>query len=381
MKKVIFLMTLPGLFIYSLLAQETTPVLRLEASYVSDLVSNFSGGLDRATTYLGMIDLTATFNTENFGLWKNGEFYFQLENTHGGTPSADYVGDIQTLSNIENGDFTYLYQFWYNQRFNKLSLTLGVHDLNSEFLASDNAGEYINSSFGIMPIASWNVPVSIFPKISLGAIIRYDQSEKLSFQAGFYDGDPLDLDTDPYNLNLSMGNGQGMLSIFEINYLNKNLSGSYKLGAFHHNGNYLDLSDTNSILNTNYGTYFIADQYVGSFNENSDLNIFLKLGISPKDRSINSFFWCFGLNINGLIARRPDDVFGIAIANALISSDFVKLSNGTLENYESTTEVFYKLNISGNFTFQPEIQYIINPGAQTSLNNSFVGLLRTYITF
>ena len=71
--------------------------------YISEGVTNIDGGAETGSAYLGMIDLSATFNTETAGLWNNGIFYVQLESTHGGTPSFDYIGDLQVSSNIENG--------------------------------------------------------------------------------------------------------------------------------------------------------------------------------------------------------------------------------------------------------------------------------------
>jgi len=41
----------------------------------------------------------------------------------------------------------------------------------------------------------------------------------------------------------------------------------------------------------------------------------------------------------------------------------------------------YKAKINQNTFIQPEIQYIINPGANSNLSNAIVGLLRTSISF
>jgi len=38
-----------------------------------------------------MIDLTATLNLEQIGLWRGGEFLVHVENTHGGTPSGELI--------------------------------------------------------------------------------------------------------------------------------------------------------------------------------------------------------------------------------------------------------------------------------------------------
>jgi porin len=365
--------------------QDSEAIL-FEASYVGDMITNFSGGIDQASAYMGMIDLMAKFDTENAGLWKNGEFYLQIENTHGATPSGDIVGDLQCFSNINNGDYTYLYQLWYHHTFNKLQFTLGVHDLNSEFLTSNYAGEYINSSFGIMPAVSMNVPVPIFPKNALGFVTQYNINDRFSVQAAIYDGDPLDLDQDPYGLNYSISSEDGFLTIGEIHYNvtnEKNLNGTYKIGGLYHNGDFDSLEDTTVSIKGNYTFYFIADQKLISIDEvaGRSLGIFAQVGMSPKNRSINSLFWSFGINYYGPISKRSEDILGIAVANASISSFVVDMNVGVMDKSETAIEFMYKAKLSENISIQPEVQYIINSGVDSSLDNAFVGLIRSYISF
>ena len=367
-------------------SQESNEFIDFEASYVSDMISNFSGGLNQASAYLGMIDLIVTINTKNAGLWKNGELYVQIENTHGANPAADIVGDFQCFSNIDNGDYTYLYQLWYHHNFNKLSFTVGIHDLNSEFFVSEYSGEYVNSSFGIMPVASMNVSVPIFPKNVLGFIARYDFENNFTVQAAIYDGNPLSLDEDPYGMNYSLSSKDGFFSVGEVhyNYSNdNNLNGTYKLGGFYHNGDFDSFKDTTASISGNYGFYIIADQKIISIDEEvgRSLGLFTQIGVSPKDRSINSLYWALGINFYGPFVKRAEDVFGIAVANALMSSYSVDMSKGVMDKSEIAIECFYKLKLTENISLQPEVQYIINPGVDSSLNNAFVGLIRTYISF
>ncbi len=365
--------------------QENTPGLKYEASYISDFVGNISGGIDQSSTYLGMIGLAATFSTESADLWKNGEFYIQIGNTHGGTPSADFVGDFQILSNIENSDFTYLYQLLFKQSFNRFSFIIGVHDMNSEFLVSEYAGEYVNSSFGIMPSVSINMPVSIFPKNALGMILQYNLINNLSFLFGLYDGDPLDLTQDKYNMDFSLSAEEGYFSILEMQYnivKNEEQKATYKIGGYYHSGDFIDIADSTENINGNYGLYLIADQSIISWKKYSrSLNAFAKFGISPKNRCFNNLFWAVGFNLYSPFKKRTNDIIGLAIANAFVSKDLVNISNGTCKSFETVFELMYKAKINQNIFIQPEVQYIINPGANSGLSNAFVGLLRTGILF
>jgi porin len=118
-----------------------------EASYIGDVVSNFSGGIKTGTTYLGLANIKTKFNTEKAYWWKGGSLYVNLANTHGSEPTATLVGDFQGVSNIEAGNHTFLYELWYNQNFKNLNITIGLQDLNTNFASSENGALLINSSF------------------------------------------------------------------------------------------------------------------------------------------------------------------------------------------------------------------------------------------
>ncbi|TLX76878.1 carbohydrate porin [Labilibacter sediminis] len=370
----------------SAISQEGGKALSYEVVYTGDVFGYSNSMHNPGSAYLGMVDLCLSLNTGNAGLWKNGEFYLQVENTHGARPSANMINDIQCISNIENGNYTYLYQLWYRQSFNKLSILLGVHDLNSEFLTSEYAGEYINSSFGIMPLISVNMPVSIFPKNTLGMVLRYAISSQLGCQLAVYDGDPLNLDEDPYCTNIKVNADEGLFSIAEIHFNgsgDKQTTSCYKLGAYYHSGYYLNLGDSVSRIKGNYGCFLMADQYLMHFGQKnkSKIGAFGQLGVAPSDRNMIDFYWAFGFNISSPFTRRSDDVFGIAIANALISHHLTNVNLLPYKTFESAIECMYKAKINKYFTVQPEFQYIINPGAQYGTNNALVGLIRSYISF
>jgi len=86
-----------------------TPPFSFEASYIGDVVSNFSGGIKKGTTYLGLANIKASFNTETANFWKGGKAYLNIGNTHGGEPSTNLIGDFQGVSNIEAGNLTFMY--------------------------------------------------------------------------------------------------------------------------------------------------------------------------------------------------------------------------------------------------------------------------------
>ena len=362
-----------ALCIFSLAqAQEDEKVNKMtefEASYISDFGSVLSGGIEQSNFYLGMVDISMTLTP-----WENGEFYLQYENTHGETPSENFVGDLHVFSNINNGNFSYLYMAWYKHTFNNLSITLGVHDLNSEFVATEYGGLFCNSSFGIQPSAAWNLPVPIFPKNALGIILKYDISENFTFQTAVYDGDPLSLDDDKYGLDYGIDfKNQGIVSFSEMHYnklKNGELNGTYKLGFQYHSADFTNMSD-NSVQKGNYGFYAIGDQSISE-----KLGAFVQLGWTPEKLNINPVYAGGGFNYSG-IGKRTNDVLGLAFAYGSVSSQFA----GFDYNHETVIELTYSLQVSDNMVFKPDLQYIINPGAINGVNNAFIGFVRFSLSF
>lgn len=357
--------------------------LSFEAAYVSDYVNGFTGTINNRRTYLGLIDIGASFSTENAGLWSGGEFYIQVENTHGGTPTGDFVNDFQVFSNIENGDNTYLYMAWLKQKFGKLSVLAGVHDLNAEFVVSEYAGLFINSSFGIMPTIAVNIPVPIFPKPALGFVTRYDATEQLSVQTAIYDGDPGDLETDPYNINHSLSKDEGILNVNELQYITGSGKGIYKAGFYYHTAEFTNYSDTTETKNGNYGVYFIGDQKLLSKagDDNEGLGAFLQLGLAPSKYNFNCLYLGCGLSYTGLFMKNHNDALGAGIAYAKICSKYLNDYNNQWLPHETTLELTYTAQITENIAIQPDVQYIINPGALRFTDNVLVGLVRLNIGF
>jgi porin len=357
----------------------------LTFSYLGDVAGCFHGGLNTGLTYMGMVDISAALNTSALGLWKGGDFMVNFQNTHSGMQGSEMVGDLQVFDNIDNANHTYLFQLWYRQQIGKFWVLAGLHDLNSEFLMSDYSCEYLNSSFGIMPVTSLNTPVSIFPKTALAFLAGY-ADDRISLKAGIYEGDPGDLQQDPYNLDLSLDLKEGVFSIIEAGYNHnffKGFKGVIKLGASLHSGNHMHLTDSSIIYPGNYSIYLIADQEIYREEESSDqgLGLLMQLGGAPRNRNLNDFFMALGLNYTGLFKGRNADIMGIAVAHASISAPYIKANNYCIRSAETAIEISYKAFLFKHIFLQPNLQYIINPGVIPGIDHAGVAILRIGIIY
>jgi porin len=348
-----------------------------EAAYIGDNVVNFSGGIKTGYNYLGIANLMVSLDTEKARLWRGGQFYVYAANTHGATPSANLLGDIQVASNIEAGKHSYLQELWYKQTFKKWEWTVGLQDLNVEFTTSELGGLYLNSSFGILPIISGNVTAPIFPLTSLGLTAKWNISDNATWVAAIYDGCPTGFDDNPHNIKWEFLSGDGVLAVTEFQkHLRINtLPGTYKLGVFTHN--HIIHKTLGSIIPDSVdfnisGFYVNADQILWQ-KEQQNLGLFTQFGFSHSQSITSDFYWGMGVNYTGLFSSDGKDILGLAIAYESLKDS---------RKSETALEFTYQYSISSNFYIQPDFQYIINPaGTGQHLPNCFAGILRFGIHF
>lgn len=338
-------------------------VVEFGVTYKADFARNFDGGIKQGNAYMGLISLNSTINTNG------GQFYIDIQNTHGSLLSGDYVGDLQYVSNIEHGlgftNYTYMHQLWYKHKINNSELLIGVHDMNSLFLASNNAGHFFNASFGIMPTVSCNIPTSIFPITTLGAVFTQSIND-VDIMLGLYNGNPY-FYSNKYGFDKFYINNE-FLSIAEIQFNTI----STKIGSYYHSNDINGISDTTENYNGNYGFYLITDQVLYKINDNRNISSFLKFGFAPTDRNTVSSFIGGGVVFNGTFLKRDNDIIGVAFAYNKFNSFY--------DDYENTIECFYQYNISSNIMIQPEVQYVMSPNLNSGLGNAFVGLVRLVVS-
>lgn len=344
-------------------------------SYLADFVSNINGGVNTGSRYLGLVNIGVNFNTTNAGLWKGGEFYINVANTHGGEPSAELIGDFQGVSNIEAGNLTYFNELWFKQSLNNFLLIIGLMDLNADYAACALGGIFLNSSFGIHSTIAENVPAPIFPLTRLGLSLQWDINSKSALKFAYYDGLRSDYENNRYNLNWDFKTNEGSLFVSEFQYTGsflKNKTGKYTIGFYDHNHQIIETVNetTRYKVENNVGLYLLAEQMIIKNRvREGGLGFFSQLGLSSKNQNNLYCYIGFGLNYSGFSENRPDDKLGVAFAHARFKTN--------IRGSETAIEFNYKAVLGKHFYIQPDIQYIINPsGKELPLNNALVGIVR-----
>lgn len=353
--------------------------LDLYSSLIIDNIYNFDGGIQPGGTILGLFDFSIEYSPSNEGIFSNTSFYGHLLKTGGKGASENFIGDAQIASNIEGRASRFVYELYVIQQIRDFLLSLGLHDLNTEFMVSNYAGDFINSSFGIFPTVSLNVPVSIFPVTSIGGIVTYNKKH-YDVAFGFYNLNHEYIEEEEFNIKNHLYN-KGYLSVLEIRYRlssEKGLNGEYKIGGFYKDCHHLEdaLEHNDCSTEKNYGVYFIADQVLWSSSRNLKIGMFSQLGIVPKKTNYVPDYYGLGISLMTTSKKYAPDFIGLAIGSVGLNS-FNDAHEVIGNSRETTIELSIKKELFDRISLQPDIQYIINPFGIHP--NAFAGILRLQI--
>jgi porin len=155
--------------------------VHFEANYTAE---TFTRDAD-AIAYHGNLDLLLGIDTEKAHLWPGGNILVYGEDGHGDGISKQPVFAMP-VSNYEAPDFTQLSELWLLQELpHGLAFRLGKQDANRDFAAPRFGGNFMNSSFGVLPTA----PIPSYPAPALGAAAFLQTTSWLELRSGIYEGD------------------------------------------------------------------------------------------------------------------------------------------------------------------------------------------------
>jgi porin len=373
-------------------------------SYTGEILGNLSGGYKQGAIYEGLLKIGVQLDLEKLTGWKGATIVVSGLYPHGSSLSENYLHDFNTLSNIDAFDTARLYEAWFQQDFDdgKFSFRIGQILADADFFISSGASLFVSSAFGVLPTVSKNTNPPIFPVAAPGARMRYAPNDSLSALLGVFDGNVGDpATTNKHGTRFDLNSRDGLMFIGEIactlnppqkcscpdgkNQVSKDrpLTGTYKLGGFYQTANFDDLGG-GAQHRGDYGFYVIADQEIWHEPGDPDqgLKVFGRVGAAPDDRNTVSFYCDGGLNYQGLIPARDKDISGIGVSYTKISDNFLDASGADVpSHHEAIIEATYLAQINTWLSLQPDFQYIVNPGATGTQQNSVVAGVRFNICF
>lgn len=367
-----------------------------------NLLGNLSGGVKTGATMQGVTTGTLEVDTSKaFGL-QGGTFHISALQIHGQPLSPSYLDNLQTANGNEAENGTRLWELWYDQKFfnNKFDIKIGQQSIDNEFMASTNSGLFVNTMAGwpLVPSADLYGGGPAYPLSSLGVRVQAPLSASTNVLAGVFDDNPgggafsddaqaLDRNGALFNLNT------GALFIAELQYATKlnGLDGAYKLGGWYDTAFFPDQEFSGVVHHGNYSIYGVMDQTVWSSNARS-LNAFARIMGAPDNQNLIDFSFNGGFTLAAPFSGRDGDTAGIDFGLGQVSSRAANMDQDSglpKRSTEELIELTFQAQVTPSLILQPDMQYIINPGAGVqdpnnaakNLSNEFVAGIRAIVTF
>ncbi|QXD16850.1 carbohydrate porin [Rhodocaloribacter litoris] len=384
---------------------QPAPAFHVEASYTGDVFGNLAGGLRRDVVYLDNFDVTLALDLEHLLGWSRTHLFLYGLGNQGGHPSR-LAGDAQGVNNIEAPTAWQLYEAWLQHLRDdgRLSVLLGLYDLNTEFDLIRTAALFINSSHGIGPDFSQsgkNGP-SIFPHTSVGARVKWLPVDALYVQAVALDGVPGD-PARPHGTRIRFGREDGLLLAAETGlFFDGMREGTapvprrrvsrlgepvYRarlgLGAWMYTAAF-DVLGRPGEQARSRGAYLLGEwQPYREPGGTGGLAVFVRLGAAHA--RVNRFGAYLGAGIvyTGPFRGRDDDRLGLALASAYNGTPYRRAQRQAgqpVERAETTFELTYLALFSARLALQADLQYVVNPDTNPARGNALVLGLRFMAT-
>ncbi|MCJ2125621.1 carbohydrate porin [Methylobacterium sp. J-077] len=381
---------------------------------IADILGDTSGGTRRTATVIGRLDMQLDADLDRLAGWGGAAFRVEAYQINGAGLSRAAVSDLAVVSELEALPATRLYELWVEQQLldNQLAIKIGQVAADTEFLVSQTATLFINSTFGWPTIAGTNLP-SGGPAYPFGAPairVKYLPNANLSFQVGLFDGDPAGParawnDPDPQRrdrtgTNFRLDDPPFLIAeaAYAYNFASRGRNGALldepgtiTVGGWHHFGRFdsLRIDNTGRSLadpassgvarrfRGNDGLYGMIDQTVYREPDKDDegASVFVRAVGSPGDRNLIDLYLDAGVGYRGLLPNRSDDTVGVAVSFARVSPSARGFDRDTIlatgnatprRRFEALVEATYQVVLAPGVTVQPNLQYIFHPGGNVA---------------
>ncbi len=388
------------------------------ANYYGETFYNW-GGIKDGGQYDGVLDLYMNADMQKLGFWKGLCFHTNGYQIHGNSITAENVGGIMPISNLEADASTRLFELWFEQHlFNDtVSVRIGQLAADAEFIISEGGGYFLNGAWGWPPIAAENNPGGgpAYPLATPGVRVAVTPTERTSLMVGVYNGDPApqcNKDGDnpqrcnPHGLDFELDDPPLLMAegAYSYDLAGGRLPGTIKIGGWNHFGEFEHLrvasgggligitGNVGKVLDHDWALYGIIDQLIwrvpGSQGgeDPQGVAIFARFMGAPSDRNLVDFYFDGGFTFTGMIPGRPNDALAIGFAYTGISNEAsafdIDAGEDEVRDHESLVEICYTFQVNDGWSVQPDFQYLWNPGGGVAgVDNAAVIGARTTLSF
>jgi porin len=364
----------------------------LTLSYTGEAAGNPSGGIRQGTDYTGQVYLGADFDMNRILGLDGTTVHVAITDRHGRNLAADYIGNNTSVQEVYGTQNLHLAVFTIEQKLldGRLDITAGRTVANIAFLNSPYYCVFqSNSTCGNPTFIFKDSNFTYFPASAWGGDARFLFTPETYIHTGVYEVSPVDKTFLDHGFNWSGKGDTGVITPTELGYTpGDNL---YAIGGFYDTSAYSDpLDDVDGqpalIAARPYAQHHDRSGLFLRFNQ--DLNdhglaVFGVFMTRLSGRMQENQFYDAGIVQTGTFPGRDQDKLGFVIDDQEFSSLFVQnietaRGTGNIPRREIMMELHYLAQVTPAVTFEPNVQYIINPDQsaepfrKTNIPNAFV---------
>ncbi len=347
----------------------------------TNIASNPSGGASQGSTYTDSWNLALDFDMQKLVAWPGGSIHVVFTQRAGTSLSAQDIGNIFAVQQVFGPVETWrLTELSVEQSFDGGTWNLrGGRYPNNDFATSPLYCLFMNQGLcGYPGGIAQDLSLPYFPVSAWGARLRWQPTQDVRAMVGVFEVNPSLNDSHGFDWSTSGGTGTAVVG--EVWYQREGsgtgLPGHYKLGAWSQSGD----APADGGDDSKSGLYLLADQTLlagrpgtGAAGTPSGLTLFGGVSWNHGKASKVEHAAFAGLVANGLWAARPFDTQGIAVTGARF--------DGVGQSWETVIELHYGIQVAKWFSLQPNLQWVLRPGATGQIPSAFVVGLQTVMDF
>jgi porin len=358
------------------------------STYTGQVWGNLAGGQQTGAAYLQVLQFGLNADLEKAVGWRGGSFRTTWLWNTGEQPSVSLVGSNFAISGIEYPASLRALDLWLQQKLvdDALTLRAGLFNADAEFTVSDYAALFLNAGFGwpvlFSATGSNNPPAYPFAAPGLFAALEPGGGWKL--QAAVMQANTYSAEENPNNFYWRFDRLDGLLFLQEIHYSwpKATLPGKAKLGVMFDTGSHDRIDGGGEVWGDAF-FYAIVDQML--YREAADgvqgLGWFARAGFAPPDRNVVGTYFDTGFTYTGPLPGRDNDAAGLGFGWSQLTPDAARNVGGGNAGLEMVFEATYQAQITPWLALQPDLQFILQPGASTALGNALVIGLSASVDF
>jgi len=380
--------------------------------YNSILNGNVSGGTDPGhATYVDDAFAGVKLDLGKLVGWRGGLFVVSGINRNGDDLTTLYVGSIYSVQQCVGGQRPFLYQVYLQQKLadNRVTLKLGRFGASDDFNASPFYGYSLNNGInGDIRNVLFDTRFSAYPFAVWAAALFYDPTPEFNVKVGVYQTSDDMFENDDNGLNWGIEDTDGYTAIVQFGWAPqfckqavssgrsdgkgstatvwKGLPGHYHIGATFSQWDFYPRFD-GGFEDHSYGFYVHGDQMVYQEAPGSDegLYVFLAAGYYPQTEiAIVPFQINAGLHYKGLFPGLGNDRTMLHFIYGDLSRDYarsVQVPGQGLAKSEKVLEIAYRFQVTSWSYFQPDLQYVLDPGGTGDIPDAVVIGAQMGVTF